>query len=293
MRLHRFYISSPIGDQNHLRIESSEDMGYAAMIRQWRDVFRYLTGSRVVLFDGTGNEYLAMIEKLTSDSADLIIVEKTKDDNAARETLKNLTKRSVKDDTAEATAPAAAAQSPKAAEKQAKAEKSAKESALADEGGRPAGICLLVSILKGDNFEVVVQKATELGVDHIVPILCDRTIKKNINQTRCKKIAVEAAEQSGRVTIPEVHVPVKLAKAIENFDGKLIVCMQGGEKMSPKMLSSVGQKPIGFIVGPEGGWSDKEAALFQKSKIQTVSISENVLRAETAAITIVALSKAL
>jgi RsmE family RNA methyltransferase len=277
MRLHRFYISTPIGGQTTLHLAAAKDISYASMIKQWRDVFRYITGSRVMLFDGTGNEYLAMIEKLGYDYADLIIVEKTKDEDAARETVKKLTQKSVKGEVS--------------------VKKSAEEVETNDEESTDTmesvvgGLCLLVSILKGDHFELVVQKATELGVDHIVPLLCDRTIKKNINMDRCKKIIIEAVEQSGRVTLPEIHSPVSLSRALENFDGNLIVCMQGGEKLTKKMLGKTNGKPLGFIVGPEGGWSDKEIALFQKNKLKSISINENVLRAETAAISVIALAK--
>jgi 16S rRNA (uracil1498-N3)-methyltransferase len=165
--------------------------------------------------------------------------------------------------------------------------KSAKNSTKNEE------LWLFVSILKGENFDLVVQKVTELGADHIVPVLCDRTIKKNINQKRAEKIAIEASEQSGRTSVLKVYEPVTLKKAVEDFlaiDGDIVVCHQRGDSWEDgkKLLKKF---PLGFLIGPEGGWSEKEEKYFEKMVLRKIKFSENVLRAETTAIGVVTLAK--
>lgn len=157
------------------------------------------------------------------------------------------------------------------------------------------GIWLIQSMLKGDHFDMVIEKATELGVDHILPVASERVIKKGMNLERAKKIAVEASEQSGRVSIPEVYDMLPIKQAIDNFrsatNGVVAVCAQGGvdikkfkEKTLSKKTKGANNKCIAIVVGPEGGWSPNEMQYFKKEKLSLVSLGKNVLRAETAAI---------
>jgi len=131
------------------------------------------------------------------------------------------------------------------------------------------------SIIKKDNFEFVVQKCTEIGVSALHPIISERSEKKDLNIERLNKIAIEASEQSGRVDIPE-----KLIDSIQNFKGKLFILDFDGENI----LDIEDYNEIGLLIGPEGGWSDEERRLFKENNIESVSIGNNVLRAETASI---------
>ncbi len=146
---------------------------------------------------------------------------------------------------------------------------------------------LYVGLIKKDNFETVVEKATELGVSHIVPVLCDRSEKKNINMERLQKIAVEASEQSGRGGLPVIHPIIEMALALDsgslpkdrfflNLDGHYI-----GDVLQEKKLEEAA-----FFIGPEGGWSDTEIQKFASHDIKSVSLGPQVLRAETASIAI-------
>lgn len=145
-------------------------------------------------------------------------------------------------------------------------------------------IYLFWSLLKKDKNEWVLQKASELGVSHFVPLLADRCDKTGFNIDRAQKIIVEAAEQCGRSDIPSVREPIKTQTALEQFDGKLtlFVCEQGSG------VKGLDVKDIGLMIGPEGGWSDQEKELFIHLQIDTVSISDFTLRAETAAIASIA-----
>ncbi len=139
------------------------------------------------------------------------------------------------------------------------------------------------SVIKKDNFELVVEKCTELGARAFHSVIAERSEKKDLNIERLKKIAVEAAEQSGKVFIPEIFEPTNLASAIESFDGKLFALDFGAEIFS-NVFEKISARPIGLLVGPEGGWTDAERALFKKHKVESVSLGAQVLRAETAAI---------
>ncbi|MBU3668431.1 MAG: 16S rRNA (uracil(1498)-N(3))-methyltransferase, partial [Candidatus Taylorbacteria bacterium] len=159
------------------------------------------------------------------------------------------------------------------------------------------GIWLIQSMLKGDHFDFVVEKTTEIGVDNIVPVISERTIKQGVNIERARKIATEASEQSGRVSVPTIYDMVSLEKAIENFksatNGMVLVLAQGGvsvTKLKEKIFKNktkgkgINMKSIAVVVGPEGGWSPTEMQYFKKSGFALVSLGDTVLRGETAAI---------
>ncbi|MCF7865554.1 MAG: RNA methyltransferase [Candidatus Pacebacteria bacterium] len=268
MRLHRFYIGGKNGVNladlkvsDRFILDTLQNENFSALIHQWKDVFRYMPGSRVVLFDDSKTECLCMIEIFGNFKTELVILEKA-----------DLSKQGSTGEVREEGL-------------------DGRMSSTANRAAKNEELWLFLSILKNDNFDLVVQKATELGVDHVVPLLCDRTIKKNINLKRAEKIAIEASEQSGRTSVPVVHEPIALKKAVEDFlanDGDLVVCHQRGDEWL-KGKELLKKYPLGFIVGPEGGWSEKEEVYFDKMSLRKIKFSENVLRAETAAIGVVTL----
>jgi 16S rRNA (uracil1498-N3)-methyltransferase len=155
-------------------------------------------------------------------------------------------------------------------------------------------LALALSMIKKDNMELVIQKATELGVSEIFPILSERSEKKSLNMTRAKKIAIEASEQSGRGDVPSIHEPIdldeflKFEKNKENLNGfeSKIVCDPSGEK---KLDKSVIKSSALICIGPEGGYSEKELALFKAQGFEICNLGNLVLRAETAAIAVLAM----
>ena len=136
---------------------------------------------------------------------------------------------------------------------------------------------LYMAVIKKDNFELVVQKATELGVTKIVPVLADFSPKLNLRFDRLAKIVREASEQSERAIMPEISEVMRFEDALNGAPGKSVVLMarQVGERP---------EKVEALFVGPEGGWSEKEIEAFEEKRIGGVSLGETVLRAETAAI---------
>ena len=144
-------------------------------------------------------------------------------------------------------------------------------------------VVLYCSVLKKENFELVAQKATEVGVKEIVPIITERTVKLNLNIERLEKIIKEAAEQSGRGIVPVLHKPIEFEKALDNQNDINYFFDASGEKLDTQGDKS--SKRVGVWIGPEGGWSDKERELATSKQFKSVSLGPLTFRAETAAIT--------
>ena len=147
---------------------------------------------------------------------------------------------------------------------------------------------LAFSPIKKNPLNMMIQKATELGIQKFIPILSERTIVKEINIERLKKIIIEASEQSNRISIPEIKNLEPLKFFLSKFpnDGILIFCDINCKVSDLKnILSKKKRGPVCILVGPEGDFSEKERELIIKKKeIFSLSLASNILRAETAAI---------
>ena len=153
-------------------------------------------------------------------------------------------------------------------------------------------VILYCSVLKKENFELVVQKATEIGVKEIVPIITARTIKLDIRKDRLEKIIREAAEQSGRGIVPTLHEPIKFGDAIKRVGkGTNFIFDISGETLSRTTLAAPAARGQAnyllrttIFIGPEGGWTPEELELAKKNNFKIISLGKTTLRAETAAI---------
>jgi 16S rRNA (uracil1498-N3)-methyltransferase len=143
-------------------------------------------------------------------------------------------------------------------------------------------IYLYMALIKNSNFDLVVEKATELGVSHIIPITTERTVKANLNFYRLNRLAIEATEQSGRISPPEIHDIIDLKDAIVHAKKQGLTLFFG--HIGEKNEIEPSKKEVALFIGPEGGWTEAEIALFASEGIQPISLGEFVLRAETAAI---------
>lgn len=149
-------------------------------------------------------------------------------------------------------------------------------------------VYLLWSLLKKDKNDWVLQKCTELGVSHFIPLIADRSEKTGFNVERAEKIVIEAAEQCGRSDIPRVREPIHIAAALNELQSKvdLYICEQDGADSR-----EAAERPVGVLIGPEGGWSDREKLLFTDKGLKHLNLHDFTLRAETACVT--AVSKVL
>ncbi len=145
-------------------------------------------------------------------------------------------------------------------------------------------ISLYCAILKRENFELVVQKATEIGVFRIIPLITKRTVKLSLKKERLWTIAKEAAEQSGRGIIPEIASPMEFSDAVKDADNLDAQIMFDLSDLSASNNILNKAQTIGIFIGPEGGWDEQEILLAKKSGFSFMNLGSFVLRAETAAI---------
>ena len=143
-------------------------------------------------------------------------------------------------------------------------------------------VYLLQSLIKKDKFEWVAQKATEIGVTDIIPVISERSEKRGIDQKRLRKIVVEATEQSGWGRVPTLHNIDSLENTLVKLKNEKVATftldMEGTKTFSKE------QKSIAVCVGPEGGWGKQDKDIFEKYAVKSINIGDSVLRAETAAI---------
>ena len=151
-------------------------------------------------------------------------------------------------------------------------------------------INLFISIPKKDNFEIVVQKATEIGVSQIQPIISERTEKKKVNLERAEKISIESMEQSGWGSSPGVYKEKKLSEALKDLKGKSIALeINCGDCLTTEFSSGFREggyddEPVNVFVGPEGGWSENDLQNLKEAGVKFYTLGPQTLRAETAAI---------
>ncbi|MEY2671783.1 MAG: hypothetical protein RL687_200 [Candidatus Parcubacteria bacterium] len=145
-------------------------------------------------------------------------------------------------------------------------------------------VILYLAILKRENFELVVQKATEIGVNKIVPIITEHTVKTGLKYERLEKIAQEAAELCGRNSITKIAPALSYTEALidsKNTDKQIIFDISG-ETFSPR--PGLGLGSVALFIGPEGGFTEKEIEEAKENNIETASLGGLMLRGETAAI---------
>lgn len=129
----------------------------------------------------------------------------------------------------------------------------------------------------------LVEKATELGVARLVPVMTQRTIAERVRLDRLESIAIEAAEQCGRTRIPQIVDPVPLRRFIEELDPArhfYFADEAGGEPL----MRAYRDGPAVILVGPEGGFTDEERAFIRGEGARAISLGPRILRAETAAL---------
>lgn len=155
---------------------------------------------------------------------------------------------------------------------------------------------LVIALVKRGPLETIVEKAAELGVRRIRPVITERTNADHTRVERLRAIATEASEQTGRLDVPEVHEPAKLEKLIEAWEAgrRLLFCDEAGDAR-PVLDALAGQAPgpWAVLIGPEGGFSPKERERLRALDQSTpASLGPRILRADTAAISALTLWQA-
>jgi 16S rRNA (uracil1498-N3)-methyltransferase len=156
---------------------------------------------------------------------------------------------------------------------------------------------LIFAPIKRTRLDWLVEKATELGVAALFPVWTARTQVERVNLDRLRALAVEATEQSERLSVPELRVPERLDRLLAVWPGerRLVVCDESGagEPISDA-AARLPPGPVALLVGPEGGFDETELDAFGKlSFVTRVGLGPRVLRAETATLAAVAVFQAI
>ena len=168
---------------------------------------------------------------------------------------------------------------------------------------------LLVALVKRNRLETIVEKATELGARRIRLLITRRTQADHTNVSRLQAIATEAAEQTGRLDVPEVLEPIKLDRMLDDWDNgrRLMFCDEAGDdpdapwgggegRARPALEALEGQArgPWALLIGPEGGFAPEERARLRGlAHVTPVTLGPRILRADTAAISALTLWQAV
>lgn len=150
---------------------------------------------------------------------------------------------------------------------------------------------LCPALLKKDRFDLVLEKATELGAARIQPVLTRRCVADKLNPERAHSIVMEAAEQCARTALPELAAPVKLEGLLKSWPADRVLFFadeQGGQPAARAFAETGG--PAALLIGPEGGFDEAErAAVRALPQARPISLGPRILRGETAAIAALAL----
>jgi 16S rRNA (uracil1498-N3)-methyltransferase len=170
------------------------------------------------------------------------------------------------------------------------------ERKLRDPHGLP-DIDYLFALLKHARLDYLAQKATEMGVARLRPVITRRTVAERVRIDRIRSNVVEAAEQCNLIGLPEVWEPQTLPELIAGWDPvrRLIFCDEEAARSSPlATLETVAPGPLALLIGPEGGFAaDERKHLFDQSFVVPMSLGPRIMRADTAAVAALALLQAV
>lgn len=145
---------------------------------------------------------------------------------------------------------------------------------------------LCAALLKKDRFDLVLEKACELGVRRIVPVLTRRCVADKLNLERARAVLFEAAEQCARTALPVLDAPVRLAELLRGWDAdRTLFFADEVRDGTPAAAAFAASAPAALLIGPEGGFDDSERQSIRAlAAARPVSLGPRILRGETAAI---------
>ncbi len=162
---------------------------------------------------------------------------------------------------------------------------------------KPADLHYLFAPLKAARLDYMTQKAVEMGVSRLQPVITRHGQVARVNTGRMLANAAEAAEQCGILSVPEIAQPLPLARVIANWDSRrgLVFCDENVGVADPvAALNRLSRGPLAVLIGPEGGFADEERALLLKlPNVVRLSLGPRILRADTAAVAALALVQAV
>ena len=152
---------------------------------------------------------------------------------------------------------------------------------IPDLGENKYSVNLASALIKRDRFELMLEKATELGVNEIQPLMLERCVKKTMNFERSQKIVISSAKQCCRSWFPTLHEPIDMKKLLKNSDGQFISGLMGADKSLSELELD---KNVTVIIGPEGDFTENEIGQMKNAGVLFFNLGGRRLRAETAAL---------
>ncbi|NBU54069.1 MAG: 16S rRNA (uracil(1498)-N(3))-methyltransferase [Proteobacteria bacterium] len=153
---------------------------------------------------------------------------------------------------------------------------------------KPGNISLIFSLIKSSKLDYLIQKCTEVGVKSFYPVISEKSVAKNLNIQRTERIIKESCEQSNQLYLPAIHAVEKLEKKLKSLDKNSIVFfadINSSNKKIEEVLKKNKNREFYLLVGPEGDFSLKERDLLQNmNNCIPISLGQNILRSETAAV---------
>lgn len=161
----------------------------------------------------------------------------------------------------------------------------------------PADLHYLFAPLKAARLDYMVQKAVEMGVSRLQPVLTHHSQVARVNTGRMRANAIEAAEQCGILSLPDVGELIAFTRLLAEWDSarRLVFCDEGAETANPiAALAGIPRSPVAVLIGPEGGFAeDERASLLKLPNVLRLSLGPRILRADTAAVAALALVQAV
>ena len=152
---------------------------------------------------------------------------------------------------------------------------------IPDLGENKYSVNLASALIKRDRFELMLEKATELGVNEIQPLTFERCVKKTMNFERSQKIVISSSKQCRRSRFPVLHEPIDMKKLLKNSDGQFISGLMGADKSLSELELD---KNVTVIIGPEGDFTENEIGQMKNAGVLFFNLGGRRLRAETAAL---------
>ena len=152
---------------------------------------------------------------------------------------------------------------------------------IPDLGENKYSVNLASALIKRDRFELMLEKATELGVNKIQPLMLERCVKKTMNFERSQKIVISSAKQCCRSRFPMLHEPIDMKKLLKNSDGQFISGLMDADKSLSELELD---KNVTVIIGPEGDFTENEIGQMKNAGVLFFNLGGRRLRAETAAL---------
>jgi 16S rRNA (uracil1498-N3)-methyltransferase len=147
---------------------------------------------------------------------------------------------------------------------------------------------LIFSLIKSSKLDYLIQKCTEVGIKSFYPVISEKSVAKNLNIQRTEKIIKESCEQSNQLYLPAIHSVEKLEKKLKSLDKNSIVFfadINSSNKKIEEVIKNNKNREFYLLIGPEGDFSLKERDLLNSmSNCIPISLGQNILRSETAAV---------